>query len=91
VSIHFCICQTLVEPLRRQLYQAPVSKPFLASTIVPGFGDCVWDGSPGGTVSGWILNGLFSTKWLVLKPDSTNKTNKKQAQRVAFTDLCIHT
>jgi hypothetical protein len=26
VSIHFCICQALAEPHRRQLYQAPVSK-----------------------------------------------------------------
>ena len=26
VNIHFCICQALSEPLRRQLYQAPVSK-----------------------------------------------------------------
>jgi hypothetical protein len=25
-SIHLCICQALAEPLRRQLYQAPVSK-----------------------------------------------------------------
>jgi hypothetical protein len=40
-SIHFCICQALVEPLRRQLYQASVSK-HLASTIVSGFGDCIW-------------------------------------------------
>jgi hypothetical protein len=30
VSIHFCICQALAEPLRRQLYQAPVSKHMLA-------------------------------------------------------------
>jgi hypothetical protein len=37
VSIHFCICQALAEPLRRQLYQAPVSKLLLASAIVPGF------------------------------------------------------
>ena len=29
VSIHFCICQTMPEPLRRQLYQAPVSKHLL--------------------------------------------------------------
>jgi hypothetical protein len=36
------------EPLRRQLYQAPVSKHFLASTIVSGFGVCIWDGFPGG-------------------------------------------
>jgi hypothetical protein len=33
-SICLCICQTLAEPLRRQLYQAPISKHFLASTIV---------------------------------------------------------
>jgi hypothetical protein len=52
VSIHLYICQALEEPLRR-LYQAPVSMHLLASTIVSGFGDCVWDGSPGGAVSGW--------------------------------------
>jgi hypothetical protein len=51
VSIHFCICPALVEPLRRQLYQAPVSKHLLAYTTVSGFGDCVWDASPGGAVS----------------------------------------
>jgi hypothetical protein len=26
VSGYFCICQALAEPLRRQLYQAPVSR-----------------------------------------------------------------
>jgi hypothetical protein len=46
VSIHFCICQALAEPLRRQLYQAPVSKLLLASTIVSGFGGYLWDGFP---------------------------------------------
>ena len=40
VSIHFCICETLAEPLRRQLYQALVSKLLLASAIVSGFGGC---------------------------------------------------
>ena len=35
------ICQTLAEPLRRQLYQAPVSKHFLAYAIVSGFGVCI--------------------------------------------------
>ena len=61
-SIHLCICQALAEPLRRQLYQAPVSKHFLASTIVSGFGDCIWDGSPGGAVSGWpFLQSLLHT------------------------------
>jgi hypothetical protein len=38
-SICLCICQALAEPLRRQLYQASVSKHLLASTIVSGFGD----------------------------------------------------
>jgi hypothetical protein len=48
VSIHFCISQALAEPLRRQLYQAPVNKLLLASAIVSGFGGCLWDGSPPG-------------------------------------------
>jgi hypothetical protein len=52
-SLHLCICQALAEPLRRQLYQAPVSKHLLASTIVSRFGNCIWDRSPGGAVSGW--------------------------------------
>ena len=30
---HFCICQALEEHLRRQLYQAPVSKSLMASKI----------------------------------------------------------
>jgi hypothetical protein len=30
-EIHFCICQALAEPHRRQLYQGPVSKLLLAS------------------------------------------------------------
>jgi hypothetical protein len=29
-SIHLSICQALAEPLRRQLYKAPVSKQFAA-------------------------------------------------------------
>jgi hypothetical protein len=53
VSIHFCICQALAEPLRRKLYQDPVSKHLLASTTVSGFGDCIWDRSPGESVSAW--------------------------------------
>ena len=51
VSIHFCICQSLAEPFRRQLYQAPISKLLLASAIVSGFGGCLRDGSPSGAVS----------------------------------------
>ena len=38
MSIRICLGQNLAEPLRRQLYQAPVSKLFLASAIVSGFG-----------------------------------------------------
>jgi len=52
-GIHLFICDALAEPLMRQLYQAPVSKHFLASVIVSGFCVCVWDGSPDGAVSGW--------------------------------------
>jgi hypothetical protein len=51
VSIHFCISQALAQPLRRQLYQAPVSKMLLASATVSEFGGCLWDESPGGAVS----------------------------------------
>jgi hypothetical protein len=51
VILHFYICQALAEPLRRQLYQVPVSKLLLA--IVSGFGSCLWDESPGRVVSGW--------------------------------------
>jgi len=70
MSIHFCIWQALAEPLRRQLYhQAPVSKILLASAIVSGFGGCLWDGSPGGTVSGWSFHqSLLHTLSLSLLP-----------------------
>jgi hypothetical protein len=61
VSIKFCICEALTEPLKRQVYQAPVIKLLLASTIVSGFGGCIWDGSPGGAVSGWSFLQSLST------------------------------
>ena len=58
-------CQALTEPLRRQLSQVPVSKLLLASTIGPGFGGCLWDGSPGRAVSGWpILQNLLIFKYI---------------------------
>ena len=47
-SIRISIGHDLVEPLKRLLYQDPVSKHFLASAIVSGFVVCMWDGSPGG-------------------------------------------
>jgi hypothetical protein len=62
VIIHFFICQALAEPLRRPLYQAPVSKLLFASTIVSGFGGCIWDGLPGRAVSRWLfLQSLLHT------------------------------
>jgi len=62
VSLQLCISQALAEPLRRQLYQAPEVMHFLASAIVSGFGVCIWDGSPGGAVSGWpFLQSLLYT------------------------------
>jgi hypothetical protein len=53
VSIHFCICQALAEPLSRQLYKVPVIKHLFVSTFVSEFGDSILDGSPGWAVSGW--------------------------------------
>ena len=47
--------------LRRQLYQAPVSKHFLASATVSGFGVSMWDEFPGGAVSAWPFLSLCST------------------------------
>jgi hypothetical protein len=55
----------MAEPLRRQLYQAPVSRLLLASAIVPGFSGCLWDESPSGAVSGWSVF-IISTEVLRL-------------------------
>jgi hypothetical protein len=52
-SFHICIGQALAESLRGQLYQAPISKCFLASAVVSGFVVYRWDGSPGMAISGW--------------------------------------
>ena len=50
VCIHICIGQALTEPLRGQPYQALVSKYFLASATVSGFGAYRWDSK---TVPRW--------------------------------------
>jgi hypothetical protein len=60
VNLHFCICQALAEPLRRQLYQAPVSKHLLASTIVSRFGNCIQDGSVAQSLDGLCFS-FYST------------------------------
>jgi hypothetical protein len=52
-SIHVYIGEDVAEPLRRELYQAPVNKHFLASAIVSGVGVCKWVGSLGGAFSRW--------------------------------------
>ena len=52
-GIHLCICQALVGPLGRQLYQDPVSKHLLASTIVSGFRGCIRDRSRWSSL--WIV------------------------------------
>jgi hypothetical protein len=62
IIIQLHMCGGLAGPLRRQRYQAPVSKLFLASTMVSGFGVCIWDGSLGRTVNGWpFLQSLLHT------------------------------
>jgi hypothetical protein len=62
LAARICLCICMAEPLSRQLHRAPVSMHFLASTIVSGFGDCIWDGSLGGTVSRWpFLQSLLHT------------------------------
>jgi hypothetical protein len=53
MSIHLCICKAVAGPLRRHPFQAHFNMHFLASTIVSVFGNCLWDESPGVTVSGW--------------------------------------
>jgi hypothetical protein len=45
----------LWQSISGQLYLAPVSKHFLASAIVSGFGDSRWNGFLSGEVSGWLF------------------------------------
>jgi hypothetical protein len=67
-----CIGQDLAESLRRQLYQAPVTKHFLASEVVSGFGVCMWNGSPGGAISGWSFLQSVPLFVLVFPLDRSN-------------------
>jgi hypothetical protein len=77
-SICFCICQALTEPLKRQLYPGPVSKHFLASSIVSGFGVCIWDGSPGeqsldGLPFLKLVSKVLSLIWPIPPPEADHK------------------
>jgi hypothetical protein len=65
------LCQALAEPLRRQLYQAPVSKLLLPSTIVSGFGGFFYGMDPwvgeqgeGEGNNGWVFG------WKTMKGDN---------------------
>ena len=59
---HSTVCQASAGPLTRQLYQTPIIRLFLEYTIVSGFDNFIWVGSPGWAVSGWpILHSLFYT------------------------------
>ena len=68
VRIYLCICQALVEPLRRQLYQPPVSKHYLASPIVSGFGNCIWDGSPRWGSLWMVYPSVFALHFVSVSP-----------------------
>ena len=77
-SVQWFVCELLPLYLsgsgratRRQPYQAPVSKNFLASSIPSRFCDCIWDGSPGGAVSTWhFLQSLLHTFVSIFLPVS---------------------
>jgi hypothetical protein len=61
VSLHLCIFQAVEVLLRREQYQTPISKHFLASTRVPAFGDCIWAGYPGMQSLDYLSFSLCST------------------------------
>ena len=64
VSICLSLCKALAGPLRRQPYQAPFSMHFLASTIVSGFGNCIWNESPVGQSLAGLSFSLCFTLYL---------------------------
>jgi hypothetical protein len=76
LSIHICIGQALAEPLREKSNQDPVSKCFLALTIVSVFGVYRCDGFLGRCLS----QGLYSR---------TKVMTKKQVGRKGFVQLTI--
>ena len=51
-------CQALTEPQKTDI-SCSCQHAHLASTLVSVFGDCIWDGSPDVTVSGWLFLPFF--------------------------------
>jgi hypothetical protein len=61
MSIHLCIV-SFWQSLSRESYIRLLSHALLGIQSMSGFGDCLWDGSPGGAVSGWpFLQSLLHT------------------------------
>jgi hypothetical protein len=92
-SSHLSICKALVGPLRRQPFQAPISMHFLVSTIVSGFGNCIWDESSGGTVSECLflqslLYSLSSYLFLCILCSPTKKDQRTYT--LVFLHLELH-
>ena len=84
------ICEQLAGPLERQLYQALVSKHWLASTTVSGFGNRIWDGSPGGAFSGGSFLQSCSTLCLCISPMSICTLSKKECYSAIKTNECMN-
>jgi hypothetical protein len=68
LPLHFFLI--LAEIFRSQPYQALISKNFPASAIGTGLNNCIWDGSPGRTVSGWPFYLSVLTFFHIIHPVS---------------------
>ena len=66
----------VTEPLRRQLYQAHLSKYFLASTMVSGFDFCIYDEYQDGVVSGGLPTVSIPLQYSTGLPNQNNWTTK---------------
>jgi len=71
-SICLCIWYALVVPLRRQLYWAPVSMYFLASSILTSFGGCIYIGCVHMLGRLWMASSLVSAPNFVSISPSMN-------------------
>ena len=65
---------------------------FVDITLVSGFGDCIWDESPDGAVSGWpFLQSLLHTLSLYLLPwVIVSKSKKRQSVHTLVFVLEFH-